>query len=147
MVAASPLPSDEDLLRQLHALPDHLKGEIIEGELFVQPRPRFRHARAVLRSARPFKGAHMRFPFALAFGVLAASCAAPPESSTPMLSEGGEAREDSTPAERTGEAQDPWTRAQCQEAFVETSTSVILGRIIRRSATGCARPCSSLASL
>jgi hypothetical protein len=46
MVAASPLPSDEDLIKQLSALPEHLKGEIIEGELFVQPRPRFRHARA-----------------------------------------------------------------------------------------------------
>jgi hypothetical protein len=29
----------------------------------------------------------MRLPFALAFGVLAASCAAPPESSTPTPSE------------------------------------------------------------
>jgi hypothetical protein len=60
----------------------------------------------------------MRFPFAF-LCVVAASCAAPPESSAPMPSEVGEAQEDSTPAERTGEAQDPWTRAQCQDAFVE----------------------------
>jgi hypothetical protein len=31
----------------------------------------------------------------------------------------GQAREDPMQAERTGEAQDPVTRAQCQEAFVK----------------------------
>jgi Uma2 family endonuclease len=46
MATAAPLPSDEELLAKLNALPEHLKGEIIDGELFVQPRPRFRHARA-----------------------------------------------------------------------------------------------------
>ena len=30
----------------LRALPDHLVGEIVDGELHVSPRPRFRHARA-----------------------------------------------------------------------------------------------------
>ncbi len=34
-----------DLWTQLEALPPHLKGEIIDGELHVQSRPRFRHAR------------------------------------------------------------------------------------------------------
>lgn len=32
-------------LADLEALPAELKGEIIEGELYVQPRPRARHAR------------------------------------------------------------------------------------------------------
>jgi hypothetical protein len=79
----------------------------------------------------------MRFPFALAFGVLAASCAAPPESSAPMPPESappasapltsapvsavsecetdrgllesrlGDAALNFTPSEPTGEAQDP----------------------------------------
>ena len=40
-------PSAEELWAQLEALPPHQKGEIIEGELFVQPRPRFHHARAI----------------------------------------------------------------------------------------------------
>jgi Uma2 family endonuclease len=38
--------SEAELRAELDALPEHLKGEIVEGELFVQPRPRFRHARA-----------------------------------------------------------------------------------------------------
>jgi len=38
--------TDEELWAELVALPENLKGEIIDGELFVQPRPRFRHARA-----------------------------------------------------------------------------------------------------
>jgi Uma2 family endonuclease len=38
--------TDSELRAQLDALPEHLKGEIIDGELYVQPRPRFRHARA-----------------------------------------------------------------------------------------------------
>jgi Uma2 family endonuclease len=38
--------TDDELRAELAALPEHLKGEIIDGELFVQPRPRFRHARA-----------------------------------------------------------------------------------------------------
>jgi Uma2 family endonuclease len=32
-------------LEDLYALPPELKGEIIDGELYVQPRPRARHAR------------------------------------------------------------------------------------------------------
>lgn len=36
----------DELIARLNALPETQKGEIIEGELFVQPRPRFRHARA-----------------------------------------------------------------------------------------------------
>jgi Uma2 family endonuclease len=43
--AATPIPSDAELIARLNALPEGQKGEIIEGELFVQPRPRFRHAR------------------------------------------------------------------------------------------------------
>lgn len=40
-----PRPTEEELWGQLCDLPETLKGEIIDGELFVQPRPRFRHAR------------------------------------------------------------------------------------------------------
>ena len=40
-------PTAEELWAELEALPEHKKGEIIEGELFVQPRPRFHHARAI----------------------------------------------------------------------------------------------------
>jgi Uma2 family endonuclease len=32
-------------IEDIEALPSHLKGEIIDGELYVQPRPRARHAR------------------------------------------------------------------------------------------------------
>ena len=46
MVAVSPLSADEELVARLNALPPDVKGEIVDGELFVQPRPRFRHARA-----------------------------------------------------------------------------------------------------
>lgn len=38
-------PTLQELIAQLNALPESQKGEIIDGELFVQPRPRFRHAR------------------------------------------------------------------------------------------------------
>ncbi len=37
--------TDAELWAELEQLPEHLKGEIIDGELFVQPRPRFRHGR------------------------------------------------------------------------------------------------------
>lgn len=40
--------SDAELYAELEALPEHVKGEIIDGELFVQPRPRFRHGRSSL---------------------------------------------------------------------------------------------------
>lgn len=46
MVGAPRKPSLDELIRQLNELPESRKGEIIDGELFVQPRPRFRHARA-----------------------------------------------------------------------------------------------------
>ena len=47
MVARLPQPKTEAELRaELDALPEHVKGEIVDGELFVQPRPRFRHGRA-----------------------------------------------------------------------------------------------------
>jgi Uma2 family endonuclease len=46
---ASPKPrrTDAELWAELCALPDHLKGQIIDGELIVQPRPRPRHALAI----------------------------------------------------------------------------------------------------
>ncbi len=46
MATAPRTPTIDDLIRQLNELPEGKKGEIIDGELFVQPRPRFRHARA-----------------------------------------------------------------------------------------------------
>lgn len=45
MVSAPRKPTLDELIAQLNALPESQKGEIIDGELFVQPRPRFRHAR------------------------------------------------------------------------------------------------------
>jgi Uma2 family endonuclease len=45
MVGAPRKPTLAELVAALHALPASQKGEIIDGELFVQPRPRFRHAR------------------------------------------------------------------------------------------------------
>lgn len=36
-----------ELWAELEALPEHLKGEIIDGQLYVQPRPRPRHARGI----------------------------------------------------------------------------------------------------
>lgn len=45
MSAAEPAPSRRDLLyAEIEALPPHLKGQIIDGELIVQPRPAMRHA-------------------------------------------------------------------------------------------------------
>jgi Uma2 family endonuclease len=41
-----PQATTEELLRQLAELEPSKKGEIIDGELFVQPRPRPRHSRA-----------------------------------------------------------------------------------------------------
>lgn len=46
-IAPKRASTPEELWAELEALPEHLKGEIVEGELFVQPRPRFRHARAI----------------------------------------------------------------------------------------------------
>lgn len=61
MVASQkPRLTDAELWAQLCALPEHLKGEIIDGELFVQPRPRPRHARVIgelfIRIQRGFDG-------------------------------------------------------------------------------------------
>jgi hypothetical protein len=39
--------TEDELWAQLCALPEHLMGEIIDGELFVQPRPRPRRARVI----------------------------------------------------------------------------------------------------
>ena len=39
--------SAAELWARLEALPEHLKGEIIDGQLYVQPRPRPRHARGI----------------------------------------------------------------------------------------------------
>ncbi len=39
-------PTIDQLVAKLNALGPLEKGEIIDGELFVQPRPRFRHGRA-----------------------------------------------------------------------------------------------------
>ncbi len=46
------------LYEQLLALPDHVTGEIIDGELFAQPRPAGRHV-----NAETGLGAVLRFPF------------------------------------------------------------------------------------
>jgi Uma2 family endonuclease len=39
--------SPAELWARLEALPEHLKGEIIDGQLYVQARPRPRHARGI----------------------------------------------------------------------------------------------------
>jgi Uma2 family endonuclease len=43
-------------LQDLEALPPELKGEIIEGELYVQPRPRARHSRVETTVASALHG-------------------------------------------------------------------------------------------
>ncbi len=57
MVSASRTPSIEELIARLNDLPESQKGEIIDGELFVQPRPRFRHARVTGFLSRHIGGA------------------------------------------------------------------------------------------
>jgi Uma2 family endonuclease len=57
MVDAARQLSIEELIAQLNELPEGEKGEIIDGELFVQPRPRFRHARAAGFLVRHIGGA------------------------------------------------------------------------------------------
>jgi Uma2 family endonuclease len=47
-----PGPSEADLWAQLCDLPEHVRGEIIDGELFTQPRPRPRHSRAITQLSR-----------------------------------------------------------------------------------------------
>lgn len=39
--------SADELWARLEALPENVKGEIIDGHLYVQPRPRPRHARGI----------------------------------------------------------------------------------------------------
>jgi Uma2 family endonuclease len=55
MTAAS-RPTIEELWARLEALPPNVKGEIIDGELHVQPRPRFRHGRSTGFLARHLGG-------------------------------------------------------------------------------------------
>jgi Uma2 family endonuclease len=50
-------PTLDELIAALNDLPEGKKGEIIDGELFVQPRPRFRHARATGFLVRHIGGA------------------------------------------------------------------------------------------
>jgi Uma2 family endonuclease len=58
MASSAPrVRSPADLWAELEALPAHLKGEIIDGELHVQPRPRFRHSRAIGFLGRHLGGA------------------------------------------------------------------------------------------
>jgi Uma2 family endonuclease len=47
MVTRFSEPSAAELWARLEALPEHLKGEIIDGQLYVQARPRPRHARGI----------------------------------------------------------------------------------------------------
>jgi Uma2 family endonuclease len=49
-------PTTDELLAQLEALGPLEKGEIIDGELFVQPRPRFGHGRVNTFLARHIGG-------------------------------------------------------------------------------------------
>lgn len=59
MAQSKPLLSDAELWAQLEALPEHLVGQIIDGELIVQPRPRPRHARVIAKLGsvlNPFDG-------------------------------------------------------------------------------------------
>lgn len=47
-----PRRTDDELRAELCALPEYLTGQIIDGELLVQPRPRPRHARVIKRLGR-----------------------------------------------------------------------------------------------
>jgi Uma2 family endonuclease len=47
MVMRDLVPNAEELWRKLQELPPGQKGEIIDGQLYVQPRPRPRHARSI----------------------------------------------------------------------------------------------------
>jgi Uma2 family endonuclease len=40
-------PNPAELWARLEALPANVKGEIIDGQLYVQPRPRLRHSRGI----------------------------------------------------------------------------------------------------
>jgi Uma2 family endonuclease len=47
-------------MADLEALPPHLKGEIIDGELYVQPRPRSRHASVEAGVVEDLRGPYQR---------------------------------------------------------------------------------------
>jgi Uma2 family endonuclease len=47
MVSRTAEKTPAELWAELEALPEHLKGEIIDGQLYVQARPRPRHARGI----------------------------------------------------------------------------------------------------
>lgn len=47
----SPMATHDDLLRRIAELPEHLTGEIVEGELHVSPRPAGPHSLAEVRIA------------------------------------------------------------------------------------------------
>ncbi len=56
-MTAKPTPPDAaELWARLEALPPSMKGEIIDGELYVQPRPRFRHQRVTAFLSRHLGG-------------------------------------------------------------------------------------------
>jgi hypothetical protein len=55
-----PRPTEAELWALLEALPGHLKGEIIDGELHVRPRPRPRQARVIKRMVHPARTLRMR---------------------------------------------------------------------------------------
>lgn len=57
-MAAAGVPTLEELIARLNDLPETQKGEIIDGELFVQPRPRYRHQRVTV-----FLSHHVGGPF------------------------------------------------------------------------------------
>ncbi len=64
MLASTSVPKSEDDLRaDLAALPDHLEGELVDGELLAQPRPRFRHGRASGFRTHPIGGCVRLSPF------------------------------------------------------------------------------------
>jgi Uma2 family endonuclease len=57
VMASSPVADPNELWARLEALPANVKGEIIDGELHVQPRARFRHVRATGFLGRHLGGA------------------------------------------------------------------------------------------
>lgn len=56
MTEALKAPTHAELYQQLQALPEHLTGEIIGGELVVSPRPVIRHARTSVKMDRSLSG-------------------------------------------------------------------------------------------
>ena len=58
----SPSPHKEATYADIEALPEHVVGEIIDGELVVSPRPRLRHAHASSALGVELGGAFSRKP-------------------------------------------------------------------------------------